>query len=89
MDSKLLELLVCPVTKGLLEYDCATDAVGNITFGPAVGASDWGVTRLATDAFYTGDYACEDLTGLTDAAIAAAGWRLVSGSSAHGIVRLP
>jgi len=75
--------------RAILQYDCATDASGNVTFGPAVGSSDWGATRPAAPAWFTGYFETEDVVGLTDAAITAAGWRLISGTAAHGILCLP
>jgi hypothetical protein len=77
------------VPRAILEHDCATDASGNVTLGPTAGGSEWGQTQPYASAFFAGDFATGELTGLDPAGIAAAGWRLVNGNVAAGVVRLP
>jgi hypothetical protein len=76
--------------KGILQHDYATDAAGNITLGPAAGASEWGQTQPYADVFYSGDFATGELVGLDAAAITnSGGWRLLNGTVTNGIIRLP
>jgi trimeric autotransporter adhesin len=81
------------IPKGVLEYDCATDASGNIFWGTtAVG--EWGVGMQSAPYFYRGAFACGDLTGLDPNCLApqsagGGGWRLVHGTIANGVVLLP
>jgi hypothetical protein len=68
-------------------FDIATDASGNITFGAAATGGFWGETELSAAAWFTGDFATNDLVGL-DANAIAGGLKLVSGTISSGIVRL-
>jgi hypothetical protein len=77
------------VPKGVLEFDCATDASGNITLGTGTGGGLFGTYVQSVPVFYKGDFATGELTGLDEAALAAAGWRLISGTIYNGVVRLP
>lgn len=76
--------------KAILEHDCAVDASGNITLGPAVGASEWGQTYSAVPAFFAGDFSTAELTGLDATALTnQPSWRLINGSLTSGVLRLP
>jgi hypothetical protein len=72
------------IPKCVLQYGCTTDASGNVT----VGGGEHGETSKTAPAFFSGTFLTADLTGLNFSGIAAAGWRLVSGTVASGIVRL-
>lgn len=75
--------------RAILPYACATDASGDITLGSASGGDDRQHT-LPTVPVYVGaaEFHTTDLTGLDAAAVADLG-RLVQGTVADGILRLP
>ena len=49
---------------GILQYACATDASGNITFGTVAGTSEWGQTSISAPIYLSGIFRSEDLVGL-------------------------
>jgi hypothetical protein len=77
------------IPKGVLEFDCATDASGNITFGTGTAGNWVGAFVQSAPAFFRGCFATGELTGLDEVALANAGWRLVSGTVGNGVVELP
>ena len=78
------------VPRAVLEHDCATDGSGNVTIGPAAGQSEWGQTQPYASAFFSGDFATGDLTGLDANALAVQpSWHLLNGTLTSGILRLP
>lgn len=50
--------------KAILQYNCASDNLGNITFGLVSGVGDFQQTALSAPAYFTGFFAVSDLTGL-------------------------
>lgn len=68
---------------GIMQYDVASDASGNITLGGAAGASEWGQTSKGCPVYTRGKFATADLVGL-DAGGAAKLGRLVRGSVTDG-----
>jgi hypothetical protein len=68
---------------GILQYACATDASGNITFGSVAGTSEWGNTSKAAPIYISGIFRTEDLTGLDSGAVTKLG-RLVQGTTTSG-----
>lgn len=76
--------------KGLLQYDCVTDALGNVTFGTQT-TTQWGEVRKDAPLYVAGTFDTSKLTGLDSNVFSlAAGtfWRLLSGTVSSGIVRL-
>lgn len=78
------------VPKGILRYDCVTDASGYITLGggPA-GTSEHGEVSRSTSIFYSGTFKTSELTGLDANAITVLQAHLISGSVANGILVIP
>jgi hypothetical protein len=78
--------------KAILEYDCATDSSGNITFGGASGGGDKGQTWPVAPAFIKGSFATADLVqsgvGMICAANVAQLGRLVEGTTVNGVLSL-
>jgi hypothetical protein len=75
--------------KAILEYDCATDAGGNVTLGGAAG-SQWGGTIPAAPAFFQGAFATGDLVGLDATALTNNNaWKLLNGTVSSGVLLLP
>lgn len=72
------------VPKGILMYDCVTDASGNITFGTTAGAGGnfigQGYTSLYAPIYISGAFKTADLIGLDAGAVAALFARFVSGA---------
>lgn len=78
------------VPKAILEHDCAVDAAGNITLGPTAGGTEWGQTFPYASAFFSGDFATAELTGLDATALTnQPAWHLINGSLTVGVLRLP
>jgi hypothetical protein len=74
------------VAKLLLEFDCATDAQGNVTQGSLVAGSA-GVTFPAASAFFCGTFPTQELVGLDAQAVSQLGL-LVEGDLAAGLLLL-
>lgn len=72
--------------RGVLEYDCATDSAGNITFGTVAGANAFGVTALVAPVFVAGAFATGDLTGLDDNGVEDLNGHLASGDVSDGVL---
>ena len=79
----------------LLEYDFATDAAGNGTFGLQSG-SEWGQVYLSAPCYLNGEFNAADLVGLTADALDQLRGKQLSGTPAFGttaitsgIVRIP
>lgn len=69
---------------GILQYACATDASGNITFGSVAGTSEWGLTSKGAPMHYSGGtFRTEDLAGLDAGAVTKLG-RLAQGTTTSG-----
>ncbi len=78
------------VAKCVLQFDCATDASGNITYGAVAGGGEFGQTDLVCPAYFSGTFNTADLTGLTEQMMADLGARYVFGSIANGgQIRIP
>ncbi len=73
--------------KGILQYDCVTDASGNVTFGTS-GTSEFGQVFPDAPMYVSGNFYTTELTGLDAGALAALG-RLTQGVLANGILRMP
>lgn len=70
----------------VLQYQCVTDASGNITFGAGpAGTSEWGETYKGAPAYRSGEFSCADLVGLDAGAVTKLG-RLVQGTVSAGRV---
>lgn len=76
------------IPKGFLEYDCATDAAANITFGAVAGAGTFGETHLVAPMYYQGSFATTELTGLDAGAVAALQAHYISGVLADGVIQI-
>lgn len=81
------------VAKLILEYACATDASGNITFGTTAVGGPFGETRLTAPAYYKGTFKTAELVqsgaGAIDAdAVADLNAHLVSGTLADGVIQI-
>src|SRR5207247_2338692 len=79
--------------KMVLEYACATDANGLITFGDVSTGEEYGQKHLTAPAFSFGDFRSEDLpqsgVGAIDATAITNGLgRLLEGSVVTGQVRV-
>ena len=87
------ENTTCPAV-ALLEYDFATDAAGNGTFGLQAG-SEWGQVYLSAPCYLNGEFNAAELTGLTAEALKQLRGRLISGTYTAsgaitaGIVHIP
>ena len=87
------ENTTCPAV-ALLEYDVATDAAGNVTFGLQSG-SEWGQAYYSAPCYLNGDFNAADLTGLDANALKQFRGRLISGTYTSsgaitsGIVHIP
>jgi hypothetical protein len=75
------------IPKGILEYDCATDAAANITFGGVAGAGTFGETHLVAPLYIGGYFKTTELTGLDANAIAVLQAAFVSGVLADGVIQ--
>lgn len=69
---------------GILQYACATDASGNITFGSVAGQSEWGLTSKGAPIYVSGYFKTDDLTGLDAGAVTKLGGHLVQGTVTSG-----
>jgi Bacteriophage lambda head decoration protein D len=72
---------------GVLQYACATDASGNITFGSVAGSSEWGLVSKAAPIYMNGYFRCEDLVGLDANAVTKMG-RLIQGTTTSGEIAI-
>jgi hypothetical protein len=76
--------------RAVLEFDCATDASGNVTMGGAAGGSEWGATLPAVPAFFQGTFATAELVGLDATALTNnSAWKLLNGTVSSGVLLLP
>ena len=73
---------------GILEYDIATDAAGNVYFGQQAG-SEWGQAYLSAPIYVNGDFDTTDLIGLDANALRLLKGRLISGTLTKGVVHIP
>jgi hypothetical protein len=69
----------------IMQYDCITDASGNVTFGSGVtaGAGEWGQTQKGAPAYASGEFSTADLVGLDAGAVTKLG-RLIQGTVTSG-----
>lgn len=74
--------------KCILRYDCATDANGYATYGTSSSGGMHGESHRAVPAWFSGDFATSELTGLDQNAVDVWPARLVSGTVADGILRV-
>jgi len=73
------------IPKAITAYDVVVDSSGNHT----IGGGSQGETSLTAPAYFAGTFRTTDLTGLDATAITnSPSWRLISGSTADGILRL-
>lgn len=76
----------------VLQYPCATDASGNITFGTVAGGDPLGITYPVAPAFSKGDFSTADLlqsgAGSIDARAVAKLGRLLWGTTSAGCLRI-
>lgn len=72
---------------GIMQYDVMSDALGNCFIG-SVASSTWGESRKDVPYYIAGTFDTSKLVGLDANAIAAANWRLISGTTSAGVVRL-
>lgn len=76
--------------KAILQFQCATDSSGNITFGGAPTGGEFGQTDIVAPAYFSGTFNTTDLVGITEQLMAQLNARYVSGSIAHGgVIRIP
>lgn len=68
---------------GVLQYACATDAGGLVTFGTVAGTSEWGQTSKSAPIYMSGFFRTEDLVGLDANAVTKLG-RLIQGTITNG-----
>jgi hypothetical protein len=73
----------------ILQYACVTDASGNVTFGSGpAGTSEWGHVAKSAPAYFSGEFATQDLVGLdanvVTGATASRVGRLLQGSITNG-----
>lgn len=71
--------------KCILQYPCATDASGNITFGGAATGGEHGETFKSAPAFMGGAFKTSELSGFDANAADKLGGHLVSGTVANGV----
>ena len=71
----------------ILRYACVTDADGNITYGGAGSVNEFPDTRLDTNAYISGIFKCEDVSGLDADALTELGGRILYGDLTAGIFR--
>lgn len=74
--------------KGILQYDCVTDGLGNVYLGSSTASAPYSATRKSAPYYASGTFDCTKLTGLDATALSNANWRLISGSVSTGVVRL-
>lgn len=71
--------------KCILQYDSATDASGNITFGTTAVGGEFGETHKVAPAYYGGAFKTSELVGFDANAATKLGGHLVSGTVADGV----
>jgi hypothetical protein len=76
------------IPKGILEYDCATDASGNITLGGSAIGGQFGQTQKAVPMYVQGDFYTTELVGLDANALTAGLGHLLEGTVANGVVAI-
>jgi hypothetical protein len=69
----------------VLQYDCITDASGNVTLGSSItaGAGEWNQTQKGAPAYASGLFSTADLVGLDAGAVTKMG-RLIQGTVSSG-----
>lgn len=72
------------VPKAVLQFACATDSSGNITFGGSPSGGEFGQTDLIAPAYFSGTFYTTDLVGMTEQLLSQLGGHYVSGSIANG-----
>ena len=77
----------CHIARGLLVYATATDSAGLVTYGTSSGGNQWGVDRRTASIYVSGLFACQDLSGLDDKAVADMG-RLQTGTITAGVISI-
>ncbi len=68
------------IAKCVLQFPCAVDTFGNITYGDTVGTADYGLVAPITPAWFQGIFAAGDLTGIDATAVTQVG-RFISGNA--------
>ena len=72
--------------RAIAMYDMVVDSSGNVALGGG-STDEWGATLKSAPVYLTGAFRCEDLVGLTAAAVADLG-RLVEGDTASGLLHV-
>ena len=75
------------IPKGLLAYDVETDSSGNISVTGLI--APFGVpapTVQSVGMYYSGTFACSELTGMDANALAVLGGHLISGDLTSGVI---
>lgn len=67
------------VARAILQWNCATDSVADVTFGLVSGSADFNRTGQVAPAYFSGYFLISDLTGLDAAAVVDFG-KIISGS---------
>jgi hypothetical protein len=74
--------------RAVLQYDCASDSAGLITFGGASTGGPYGGKSTSCPAFVEGTFHTTELVGLDAAGVADLG-RIIEGTLASGLLRMP
>lgn len=73
----------------ILQYAVVTDASGNVYLGDTVGGEFSSTFSKVASAYRCGVFACADLRGLDENALAAMRARIVRGTLSNGVVMFP
>lgn len=76
------------IPKGILEFDSAVDASGNITLGTVAAGGQWQQTQKATPMYTMGDFYTTELVGLDANAVTVLGGHLIEGTVSNGVFAL-
>lgn len=76
------------VAKGILAYDVATDASGNITLGGQATGGEWGQTEPSVPMYTMGTFYTSDLIGLDSNAVTNMGGHFLQGNVGGGILAI-
>lgn len=74
------------VARCLLQYACAVDASGNVTFGTVATGGSFGETHKTAPAYFSGTFKTTELTGLDAAAVTDLSGHIIYGSVADGVL---
>ena len=68
------------IARKILEFDCYTDASGNVTLGQASTGNEWAGTEFSAPAWYRGTFTVSDLVGWLDSMLPDLGATYIAGS---------